>query len=268
MELPNLYQLQPSAKPNVPNKQAMEINNVWQTMVTEGKLKVVGTKSPGQILDAMQYRPRQTWTKEETDLMKIRLENQAYSKLIYHQYKEVLEKELNESPETLTDDPRIIDHVNETNAAGGSSRYLCFTVNVKPEAQSDLNCIKKYLDKATTKTWIKRYLCSYEQRGLIGTPEFGTGLHINLLVEKKQEYMSKKASKCYDEMKNTFKHIVKFDGYNDKKLMALRFNWDPTNFVNYINGLKEEEKLPLVEADKVWRQQLGIPDTFGTWDEL
>lgn len=264
MAVPNLHKIQGLSKVLSGEKEVDPNEGYHKLVYMNGQTKT--SKTPGQILCDMQYRERGTWSQEEEKLLDIRITNQAYCKLIYQQKREVMENEFYKHPERYTSDPRIIKHAHEVSAAGSSSRFINFTINIKPEAQGDFGRIKKQIEKATTKTWIKRWICSYEQRGLIGTPEFGTGIHINLLIEKTDKHMSKKASKCWEEMKNTFKHLISFDGWNDKKLLNMSYNTDPENFLNYVKGIKSDpEKLPLVESDRVWRKSLGIPDVIGNW---
>lgn len=266
--LPDLSVLQPGVKPptklNLPGQAQIDVLNGMIESKKDKKVMDVNAEGFRVAFNGQYYSE---WKSENIELARIRSVNQAFLKTLYARAKEYVEKDLEEDSNVdryfgTGDFGRF---VKESIGAGSASRFIYFTVNPKPQAQGDFASIALAVEKCTSKVWIKRYMLSYEQRGLSGTPEFGTGLHLNLLVEKKEEYMAKKPAECLREVKNTFKKLceVQIAG-----ILTMRYAPVPDNFVEYIKGNKEEEKIPLVDADRQWRGLLGIPDILGNWDSV
>lgn len=266
MNPPNLYHLQSSiAIPKEVPKVSVDVLN--DLIANKSVVRVKGERTPKQkMLDVLQSVSEDQLTESHFEYLRSYLLNQALVKEMMVDARAYIRSKIDNSPERYYGKGDFGNFVKTSLGAGSASRYIYFTINLKPEAQHDFGVIAKQIEKTATKTWIKRYLLSYEQRGLVGTPEFGTGVHINFLVEKAEEYMSKKPADCLKEVKNTWKHLC---DVSIPAVLTMRYAPDPVNFVNYVSGIKDdEEKQPLVEADKAWRKYLGIPDVMGTWEDV
>lgn len=216
-----------------------------------------------EILQQVSY---DQWTPDFMKGVITRVQNQAYVKEMMVDMREFVRSKIDDNSDQLYGaHPAFAEFHKQKIGAGSASRFLFFTINIKPESQGDFGNIADKVQTAVNKVWVKRWLLSYEQRGLIGTDKFGTGLHLNLLVEKRDEYIKKKPSECDKEMKNTFKHLCQV---HIPGVFHMSHAPVPDNFINYIRGKKaDENKTDLVKADIQWRASLGIPDEIGTWND-
>jgi len=218
-----------------------------------------------ESLRTMKSKTFREWTPEHISYLEMRNENMAFVKFMYERSKEIVQREIEADPRKYFGDSKMSAHIEETVGAGSASRFLFFVVNPEPKAQEDLEKINKLIMKTLSKCWVRRSMFSYEQRGTL-EENFGTGLHINILIEKKKKYMSKRWSECLKEVKNTWKSIVKVSVPNT---LAVRYAPVEDNFVKYLKGEKvDAEKAPLVEADRVWRRDvLRVPDLISNWED-
>lgn len=132
------------------------------------------------------------------------------------------------------------------------ARYLYFVINFKDDIP--LSTIMKKMQKACRKVWISRYIWTLEQRGN-DEDSMGMGIHGNIVIEVGRY---KRPCEAKREMYNTFKHCV-----GNQMHVCMRRSHDPTNFLKYTLGEKEESKMELVEWDRIWRDSLGIEDYYG-----
>lgn len=258
-EPPNLFKM---------NKEATMPVSVFNEMIhNKDVVKVKQERTPKQkMLDVLQSVSEEQLTEDHFNYLRGYLLNQALIKEMMVDARSYIRSKIDNNPERYYGNGEFGQFVKTSLGAGSASKYIYFTINLKPEAQNDFSAIARTVEKTTSKVWIKRYLLSYEQRGSIGSDTFGTGVHVNLLIEKTETHMNKKPAECLKEMKNTWKNMC---DVTVPAVLTMRYAPDPANFVNYVKGIKDgEEKQPLVEADKVWRQMLGIPDSMGTWENF
>lgn len=264
--VPDLYKLQPELKTKSAHGPTMPVS-VFNEMIADKTLTVKGERTPKQkMLDALQSVDEDKLTEAHFDYLRKYLLNQALVKEMMVDARSYIRSKIDNDPERYYGNGEFGNYIKSTLGAGSASKYIYFTINLKPDVQSDFVSIARTVEKTVSKVWVKRYLLSYEQRGTIDSSTFGTGVHVNLLVEKAETHMKKKPAECLKEVKNTWKNMC---DVSVPAVIAMRYAPDCVNFVNYIHGIKDdEEKMPLVEADRKWRQLLGIPDVMGTWEDV
>lgn len=153
----------------------------------------------------------------------------------------------------------VIEHLYEQ-ALSEASCFLFFTINLKPEVQSDFDTILKVLYRAGSKVWVNRWIAVLEHRG----SEEHMGTHVHMLVEKKIRYETKRPSACKQEMYNTWKKMV-----GNELHVNMQKNMFAYKFLKYVLGQKKSaQKRNQVNLDRLWRQQMGLQDTYGDWNEI
>lgn len=104
-----------------------------------------------------------------------------------------------------------------------------------------------------------------EQSGTVKQNNLGYHPHVHALIELDKSSQSGQRSKAKDTIVRNFKkYKTKSDAYLDIKPVSEAKHRDK---VLYICGMKrDKEKLEKVEADKIWREQLGIDPVYGSSD--
>lgn len=159
----------------------------------------------------------------------------------------------------------LIEYIETENELGPSSKYVFIVVNPSPEAQLNLPKLIELASKAMSKVFIEHYIMSFEQRGVLDSPEFGTGIHMNFLIVKNEQNMKKKPKRIADEIYNTFKNVC-----GNRMHVVHRYAANPENFLNYILGEKSDpSKLDLIFGDIEWRKSVGLAgyytDDYSYW---
>lgn len=266
-KLPNVFKL--SAVAN-----ALSSDEKLSEAIVKKKKYVAPRTNNAIIGELLQSKYYDEYTQEELAIMKLRAENQGFFKEMICDARNTARAKIDADPDRYYGvNSAMSQMVKENTRAGTLNKYQYYTINIKPESQSDFGSIQKAIAKSADKVWVGRWLCSFEQRGLIGQPNFGTGLHINFLIEKAETHMSKKQSLCEKEMKNTWKNLCEVNIIGTHAPFMCRYAADGTNFENYVKGnkdfVKHPEKKPMVEADRLWRREyLRMEDYFGDWDTV
>lgn len=220
-----------------------------------------GNATPKHV-KPVQLEQRPQFLVTETDVMTER--RKAY----LHQYKalwgDYYEREFNSNPaQYLIYDweKPVLEYVEQKNQLNGE--YLWVVINPDPKLLDPTTLKGTIVDRITktlSKCFVAEYICSVEQTGTLQA-NLGQHPHINMLIQKLPEYKSKKPSECQREIYNTWKKYCpnKLCVY----LKTVYTQADLTNKINYVLGIKSEpEKHPLVEADRVWRQQVGLEQFY------
>lgn len=222
------------------------------------------------MLERLKNHHYSNFTREEHDYLVMQAQNRAYTKLVYQMEMELVRRDMEDNADLyFGENTPLSNHVKEAAGAGSASRYVFWTINIQPDKQSNIENILTAIEKTSTKKWIARWAANIEQRGVYGQDNFGTGIHVNFLTEKKQTHIKKRLSEMEKEMKNTWKNFAQV---SIPGILTSRPSPDPTNFLNYLRGIKaDDEKAPLVDSDRIWRLQYNnppIPDVMGNWEEV
>lgn len=148
------------------------------------------------------------------------------------------------------------DLVKWLNVRKKAKRYAYVFIVVNPKPDITLPQIVSRIEKTLKKKWIDSYLYSIEQRS-ITLKDMGRGIHINFLFELNKD---KSPWQCKKEVYNTWKDCV-----GSVKAVYHAFSNNPTNFINYIQGIKKDKnKKRMVEVDKKWRKSVGLLDFYSS----
>ena len=154
----------------------------------------------------------------------------------------------------LKDFKKIQDSTLEKNkeikADKRNDRYIFLTINPPPKTK--ISDMRKCIERAIKRPFIKTYHYVYEQRGT-DVKTTGKGKHIHLLFERDINY---KPSKIYKYLKNTFKSL-----YGSHKITEHNFNFKKCGHeyylarLKYIKGNKTEDgKDKKCKVDFIWRK--------------
>lgn len=155
-------------------------------------------------------------------------------------------------PEKYFHSPLVLEHIKkhmEQKAKSGlpNAPYIWLTVN-PPE--DDLEALRRAVEKAVTKKWIKGYFYVYEQRG--ETLEEAHGYHAHILISKGEKYPSPARTELY----NSFKKLFPDEKPHYTGTFHLRFvEADVASTkMAYLQGQKTAEKQSKVLVDRAWRE--------------
>lgn len=172
--------------------------------------------------------------------------NQAINKILREYYYDAILKD----PEKYMKYAPIHEHDPLCNyivkRTGQRWRYFMATINFKPDI--DIKIAMKKLTKCLKKKWIKDYYYCWEWR------KINDGMHIHLRIEPDE---NKKIYDCKREIYNTFKHLV-----GNKMHVNMRYSNKENCFIDYINGLKDNEPKDCFEATKEMRIKYNINDIY------
>ena len=142
----------------------------------------------------------------------------------------------------------------------------CVWITINPDNKK-LQGIKTFqplVEKAIKKKWIQGYMFVYEQRG---TPDdkLGEGIHCHMLIFKP---MNKRPSEVKREFQSTFNHVIgnskhlEFKFVTSKEVILQK--------VQYMAGVKSEDKMDKVYGDMKWREATGLLPFYKSdnFDEL
>lgn len=199
------------------------------------------------------------------DRINRRLNRAKFEKLFDEEHKRL--KQLNEDREYLTEEQENLRQDIELYLADKWEDYtttanmLFVTLSLKdcalsPEVFQGLNAT---MAKAASKKWIQMIEYTYEQRGeTVAT--MGSGLHIHAIVQCKT---TKAPSQAIKEFYSTFKGYMESVRFvNVKKVVPGTLS----ELRDYIEGIKEDSKLPKVVIDKQMRTKYELKQVFKLGD--
>lgn len=247
----------------------------WQTQYNDGiKDKTMSTElqlDDKRMKEILKSKDTEKLTEEEYEFVTRRTNNQAFSKEVMANCRSYQRSLIDNNPHKYYgSNPGLLAHVEAELGAGSSCRYQCYTINFKSEVEHNIVAIKQAIMAACTRKWVKRYMYCIEQRGTLHPDDenYGKGVHIHMLIEKKDTHTKKSISQCSTEIKTNFRGLCLVD-------IAGPFHYyystcAEENWVNYIKGIKKDEsKLEKVQADIHWRKnELRMPDCIGNWDDI
>lgn len=188
----------------------------------------------------------------------------AQEAVVRKELQAVVRQELYANPNMLPDFKCLRSlklHIEQMNGVNTASKYIFICVSPDSrDSSQNIEYLIKLVDKAVHKVWIQDWLMTFEQRGACGTKELGTGIHMNFLIKKAESHLKKAPTDMAREFRNTFKSVI---GDNCFSAVDYRYSNDPTNFLNYFAGVKDEGHDPeVILGDREWREQLGILPYF------
>lgn len=189
---------------------------------------------------------------------------QAYNSAIKKVYTDYWISTFNDDPDSIVDSENnndLIEWLKRRNGIGKGHKFIFVVVNFNNKIIEDANDVKafiaKFVPKLRTKKWIDRMIINFEQRGSTDDT-LGQGIHMNMLIERKDEYDDKKPSHMRRELFNTVKNVVP-----DIMKVHLQTKADSFAFVNYIYGWKaDESKNAYVNGDLQWRDNNDLEDVY------
>lgn len=154
-------------------------------------------------------------------------------------------------------------HIDQMNGVNTASRYVYIVVSPDTRDMSqDLENLQTIARKAVNRVWIAEWLLTFEQRGVVDSPHFGKGIHLNFVIKKSDTHLKKAPTDMAREFRNTFKHVI---GANCFSAVDYRYATDPTNFLHYLSGQKDEKHDPeVIMSDDVWRKENDLPSYFSS----
>lgn len=199
------------------------------------------------------------------DRINRRLLKSKFEKLYDEEHRRL--KQLQEDKDVLTEEQDILRVDLELYLADKwddfttTSNTLFITLSLKdcalsPELFGGLNAT---MAKAASKKWIQWIEYAFEQRGETSAT-MGNGLHIHAIVKAKT---SKAPSQAIKEFYSTFKSYMESSRFvNCKKVLPGTL----TDVRAYIEGDKEDEKLPKVAIDRQMRTKYNLKQVFKLGD--
>lgn len=104
--------------------------------------------------------------------------------------------------------------------------------------------------------YIERWIACFEYH-----TKKGEHPHIHMLIEKKNDA----SAKC-TKSKIIADYYRKYGEFlDDKQKVDVRMPKNPEGKLNYILGLKIDDKMADVEEDKKYRKENGLQETYGNW---
>lgn len=191
----------------------------------------------------------------------------AQQAVIRKELQTVARNQLYEDPTTILPDFACLQplklHIEQMNGVNTASGFVFICVSPDSRAESqDLRQLYKLAEKAVHKCWVGEWLFTFEQRGVYDTPEYGTGVHLNFLIKKHHAYMKKAPTDMAREFRNTFKHVI---GDGCFSAVDYRYAKDPTNFLSYFAGNKDESHDPeVMMTDGLWREECGLQPYYSS----
>jgi len=139
--------------------------------------------------------------------------------------------------------------------------YMLVTINIDPQKSPTQKDLLKFINKKPF-AYIRRWCAVVEYHTLTSNH-----LHIHMLIEKhrdEQHYTKATQKTVINDFFRRWKCYVA-----DTHKIDVRIKRNPESSIKYINGQKKEDnKRALVDLDRQWREQNGIPHKFGNWDEI
>lgn len=218
-------------------------------MTAHGKVKKIGkivVKSPKP-----EYGTEE-WCDREVEIATIQV--------IRKELQTVMRNELYANPNILPQHKSFDGlklHIEKMNGINTASQfvYICVSPDTRALSQ-DLKELMDLCTKAVTKVWIGEWLLTFEQRGMIDTPEYGTGVHINFLFHKATTHVKKAPTDMAREIRNTFKNVI---GDGCFSAVDYKYSNQPLTFLKYFAGGKDDHHNPeIIMSDDVWRKENGL----------
>lgn len=193
---------------------------------------------------------------EEVDLIIQVAQRRALSKLMTEYYTQ----EIRQNPMSVTSDPRVIEAMNKLNfdnKDGRESEWVWITINPDPkhfenDEEEVLREFMSKVQKAIGKKWVIHASWVFEKY-----TKNGERVHVHILLRKPK---NKRPSEVKREWFNTFKEWV-----GCEKHIRTYFLYEPEVIqqkLDYVNGMKKEEKMKNVKNDMKWRKKIGIEDVY------
>lgn len=139
-----------------------------------------------------------------------------------------------------------------------------FLLTVNPNENSkydwDIDKFHHLIKKCVSKPWVKQYMYCIETRGEVSSDEEGNnlfhGIHAHILIDR-GDYSP---SHTLREIWSTFRKLYDTDmatKYSTTIYSSPMFNYksctDPTNFIRYIQGVKDGQPKPNAQVDAIMR---------------
>lgn len=132
-----------------------------------------------------------------------------------------------------------------------------YWITINPKNEISFADFEAKMRKFLTRKWIKEYYATFEQRSEDYKNPFGFHCHALLVVSE-----SKRKSEILRETFNSFKDMVGNKLHCDVRNYPYSFFADK---MAYLRGEKDDEaKDRKVEADRLWRNEIGIPDIISS----
>lgn len=210
------------------------------------------------------------------EVLIVKIRQTAYAREVARVYQDIY-KELLSDPEFVSKnipDPVFQKYVfnRQEKARTKAEPKTCAMVvlNFKPDVDISQDpyvhsLIERDILKAAKKGFIKDWMFSWEQRGFDTDPQsphaIGVGNHVNFVFTYDSKYKKPLTpSLVVDGFYQLFK-----DYLGSKSAISVRLGTDPTNFINYVLGIKADpEKQQLVEADRMWREAIGLEPFYAS----
>ncbi len=158
----------------------------------------------------------------------------ALEKLKTKYYVRLLEDEIEKDPSKYFSCTEMVSYITSHRCP----RSSYFMVTISPKVDTTLQYLKKQIEKAVLKVFIKHYIYVYELRD-DGTP------HIHLVINTTSQM---KRSEVFRRFSNTFKHCC------DSTSLDVIPTSDRMRFHSYISGIKGGIPKPNYQKDKQYRE--------------
>lgn len=216
-------------------------------------------KTPPKSKDGEE--PKYFISHEEFKMMKVL----AYRKVAQKVIEQYCMLDIYEHPESYNPEiVKMIEKLQKKNEKQENKLTQIFLLTVNPNENSkydwDIDKFHHLIKKCVSKPWIKQYMYCIETRGEVSSDEEGNnlfhGIHAHILIDR-GDYSP---SHTLREIWSTFRKLYDTDmatKYSTTIYSSPVFNYkpctDPTNFIRYIQGVKDGQPKSNAQTDAIMR---------------